>query len=400
MVIVDDLRSRPAADGVCEISARVRPGEREPLRLWWRIPEDLATEPLDGSPFVVAAFVWGLGRGEETRAEVPVAPRLAANLEAIAQRYGPRDAARRPPVLPPPTAGPPPAHPRTGCFFGMGVDSWFAVLTALEDEPQDPPLTDLVFSPDLLSDTWAQEVRDEHSRLTRESAARVGCRVIEVRTNLRRELSSGQNRVTLAATALALGLARVLVPSNLGWPRLGAPSRHALVDERFSTERTTVVHYGEARRISKVARIARSRPALETLHVCGRKRMQEHRNCGRCEKCLRTMMALHIAGADYAPRFDADLLPTLLGKRGTLGHREQWEELLRALGDTPQDRALAAAGRLLLAQGDLVGAAEELARLAGDPSLRDLAPRLPRAARRGSRLARRAHTALRPDRLG
>ena len=52
------------------------------------------------------------------------------------------------------------------------------------------------------------------------------------------------------------------------------------------------IHDGaEARRCDKLRRLAESAPALKGLRVCWQ---DAGFNCGRCEKCLRTMIALHL----------------------------------------------------------------------------------------------------------
>jgi hypothetical protein len=73
---------------------------------------------------------------------------------------------------------------------------------------------------------------------------------------------------------------------------------HPLLDPLWSTETLEVVHDGtEAERTEKIAsRIARSKLALRTLRVCFEVENQP-KNCGRCGKCLQTMMCLHVAGA-------------------------------------------------------------------------------------------------------
>jgi hypothetical protein len=48
--------------------------------------------------------------------------------------------------------------------------------------------------------------------------------------------------------------------------------------------------------VEKVGAIARHQVALDWLRVCWRNPKGAY-NCGRCEKCLRTMISLHAAGA-------------------------------------------------------------------------------------------------------
>jgi hypothetical protein len=216
--------------------------------------------------------------------------------------------------------------------------------------------------------------------------------VVTLATNLKRDFGGAQ----LTSSALALGVSRMLIASGAMHGEIVPAGTHPALDHRFSTERTEIVHYGDASRLEKVARIARSAAAMETLTVCRYNKAEGDENCGECEKCLRTMLELHIAGAlEACPRFDRPLDPQLVaGLRKRLSRRHQWLEILHALGPTANDRALAAAVHLVIGQSDLRGAAYELRDASRDSSLATVAPHLPVATKRGSALALQAHGEL------
>src|SRR6185503_7279803 len=69
-----------------------------------------------------------------------------------------------------------------------------------------------------------------------------------------------------------------------------------LLDPLWSTEATRFVHDGaEATRCEKIMNwICRSELALENLRVCLSN--DDRYNCGRCEKCVRTMIPIYVAG--------------------------------------------------------------------------------------------------------
>jgi hypothetical protein len=394
-MIIDDLRRRPL-DGQCEISARVRRGDNEQLRLWWQFPERFEPADLDGSPFVAGALLWAMRHREDVTVDAPVSARLLAGLEGIMAVYRslfPEQVANVSITAPP--ASPPPATDATGCFFSRGVDSWYAVLTALEDDPQSPPLTELVFSPDFFPvDRWPRDVLRAKSAATVAAARRTGCRVVEVETNLKRDFGGAQ----LTSTALALGLSRMLIGSGAMHGEIVPAGKHPALDRRFSTERTQVVYYGDANRLDKIARIARCQVAMETLHVCRANSATDDRNCGRCEKCLRTMLELHVAGAlDGCPAFAEPLTPVAVASlRKQLGRRHQWVEVLHALANGNGDRELAAAVRLVIAQNDLRKSSSLLSEVAADPSLARIDRALGPAARRATELSMLAHRTIDP----
>ena len=130
---------------------------------------------------------------------------------------------------------------------------------------------------------------------------------------------------------------------------------HPALDHRFSTERTEVVHYGDASRVHKVERLAQSQPALRTLSVCREDDLESDRNCGGCEKCLRTMFELHVVGRlDRCPVFDRPLEVSRVAAIDDLSkNRHVWVELLHRLGDSEPDRQLGAAVRLVILRHDL-----------------------------------------------
>jgi hypothetical protein len=67
------------------------------------------------------------------------------------------------------------------------------------------------------------------------------------------------------------------------------------VDPLFSTSGTEVIRYrGDCDRFEKTVYIADSALALRHLHVCWKGGTAK--NCGRCEKCLRTLVALELLG--------------------------------------------------------------------------------------------------------
>lgn len=132
-----------------------------------------------------------------------------------------------------------------------------------------------------------------------------GIPLLSARTNLRRVLSWGSVRwgkdghgAALASlgTVFSSRLRALRVPSthsyldNLPW------GSHPLLDHRWSTNRLKIIYDGaEADRVEKTEFIADSPLAQRHLRVCFSQ--FEALNCGRCEKCVRTMLTLEMAGS-------------------------------------------------------------------------------------------------------
>jgi hypothetical protein len=101
----------------------------------------------------------------------------------------------------------------------------------------------------------------------------------------------------MVSVALALGnmFRRVLIAASTTYDKLYPWGSHPLLDPLWSTEGLTFVHDGcEMDTIDKTRIVARSRLVLDTLRPCAG--YGSGYNCGRCPKCLRTMIDLMQAG--------------------------------------------------------------------------------------------------------
>jgi len=156
----------------------------------------------------------------------------------------------------------------------------------------------------------------------------------------------------LLGAAMALGgvLGTIRMAYGASYAQLVPDGQHPLLVPLWSTEGTEVQDVGsEARRSEKILQIvARSPLALQHLRVCFDGPRRAMYNCGRCGKCVSTMLALRAAGVPDPPTFPRG--PTIFD---VLRHRPDWvparllsdiDPLLRQRGD----HALAAAARASL----------------------------------------------------
>jgi hypothetical protein len=190
----------------------------------------------------------------------------------------------------PPAAG-------VGVFFSGGVDSFYTYLQRADE------ITHLVFVRGL--DVLSSGSPRDHAATdaVRRAAAELGRELVEIETNLR-SVTEPFAQWTLAF-GTALGGLALLLQSRLGrvyvaggntYETLGPWGSHPVLDPRWGNERIEIVHHGcEATRGQKVVRLASSPSALTYLRVCTRQSATF--NCGECEKCTRTMVALRNAGA-------------------------------------------------------------------------------------------------------
>jgi hypothetical protein len=180
--------------------------------------------------------------------------------------------------------------------------------------------------------------------------------LIEVETNIQAfannyaEWGPHYHGTALASVALLLSrhFRKVFIASSHSYSDLIPWGSHPIIDPLWSTEHTEIIHDGcEATRVEKVAEIALNDTALKYLRVCYENRDGAY-NCGRCEKCLCTMVNLHVAGAlERCTTFTHTLdLVAVSGMRvPDMDSRVAVEENLRAVERSGKDPALAQALR-------------------------------------------------------
>jgi hypothetical protein len=197
---------------------------------------------------------------------------------------------------------------RVGLFFSCGVDSYYSLLKNVQDHPADEEtITDLIvvhgfditfgrrntkLFPTLLAN--AEKAGREFNK-----------NVFPVATNLKDygdkyvDWGALYHGAFLASAGLSIEsvIDRIWIASSHSYRRMIPWGSHPDLDPLWSTERESFVHGGsEATRVEKIGFITKLPLAMETLHICTvRPYSGKVYNCGLCEKCLRTMVGLHIA---------------------------------------------------------------------------------------------------------
>ena len=182
------------------------------------------------------------------------------------------------------------------CFSG-GVDSMYTLMKGgsprylLSAEPFDLP------------SSFTETFKVARRRLETVAAA-VGSTPVSIRTNVTEHPSFKTHRLLDTNTGILASMGHLLAPhigsiSISSSHRTDEPDIHVcfqFTDPLLSSQNLHVVHaHTEVSRREKVAQIADWPIAQENLAVCFNKQ-GENRNCGRCEKCVRTMLDLCIAG--------------------------------------------------------------------------------------------------------
>jgi hypothetical protein len=184
------------------------------------------------------------------------------------------------------------------CFFSGGVDSFHTLLTNRE------PITHLIFVHGFDLPLASTRLRAQAVDTARTVADELGLELVEAETDIHDLTDEHVHWGLMHGPALAsAGLllqehfARILIPATHTYADLLPWGSHPLVDPLWSTERTEFVHCGaEATRIEKCRVVGQSDVAMARLRVCSMWPTDLY-NCGECEKCLRTMINLKVAGA-------------------------------------------------------------------------------------------------------
>lgn len=292
------------------LSAPVR-AEGAEMRLWFRVQASVRPT-LSADPFFATCLIPAMALGKPMEVEGAVSPSLLRAAEPVQDIFHswfpeltriPIAAAAAVPKLR--------QHGRgVGCFFSGGVDSLYTFFK------HEQAITTLVYVHGFDVKLGNHGLRKKVADALHAFAAQTGKQVIEVETNLRDltdpygEWGERVHGTALGSIALLLdgALERIFVPSTNSFAELFPWGSHPLVDPLWSNETIEIIHDGcEASRFEKVAAIADDDGALSTLRVCWENRDGAY-NCGRCEKCLRTMVALETLGAlEKCPTFSTPL---------------------------------------------------------------------------------------------
>lgn len=296
--------------------------------VWVDVPEAIAGDVVGRlDPWLL----WLLPHAFETQQELvldgPVDAELLRNAHALMEIWSGWRPGRRPIAvrvegadIPLPASAPGRRGRRTGLFFTAGVDSFFTLFHHDEAARADPagvarPIDDLVY-------TWGFDIPLRQSTAfaaKRATLARIagdtGKTLVTLVTNLRE--TGVRQPWGPVMHGPALGGVGVLLGPRWHTVLLSSTSTHgdtdpwgstAISDPLLSTSATRTEPHGAGHdRFEKLGFLASHPVVLDTLHVCWEERSAG--NCGRCEKCFRTLVALDVLGIrDRAATFPREAL--------------------------------------------------------------------------------------------
>lgn len=269
-------------------------------RTIWFESDDLPLEPALEA-FGSALLVPALHSGRVLRMEGPCCTQWAANMQVLTEEFRRLWYRRHPrPCIVPERLESREQRRGSGtmlCFSG-GVDAFHTLLRG--GHSSDTLVYVVGYDVKLRERGRAKAVVS----LVRDVAHEMGCASCVICTNLRRHrlvrstpwLHSFGGALAAVAHLLSAHGDRLLLSSDgLGFEHPEVGSR-ASTDHLFGSARVAVDHVSPSvTRIEKIRAIAGERIVQRHLRVCWRN-VGALANCGRCEKCVRTMLALDACG--------------------------------------------------------------------------------------------------------
>ena len=260
----------------------------------------------DASPFAAALLLPSMKRGENLIIEGTISERLYKGMHAVMHEVLNWGIGLEPVKIEANTVVADTLQPyRTASFFSGGVDSFYTYLKHTTDPVKADRVDSFILVKGFDIDRrniplWNQTLKSINTIATAEKIE-----LLVVTTNIQRLVEpilswEYVHGGCLAAVGLFLRRAfrQIYIPSTLSREEQMPWGSSLALDGHWSTESTTFVHDGtEATRIDKIlSQIAQSPLALEHLRVCYENEKGAY-NCGKCDKCLRTMISLYVAGA-------------------------------------------------------------------------------------------------------
>lgn len=359
-VLISDL-THETARGVTTLSALItwEQVKRPNLRVYFRFPTYERDPILTVDPFVIAAAVPAMAAGESCiKSEYALDPVLVQGLPSAMAilKFWLRDISEvwTLPKLEMPIEQHTSALTRgTASFYSGGVDAVFTLLKNHASLPLgaagriDSAL--LVYGFDLgYRDKDEYPEYDAFFSQAEPFLHANGVEALRVETNLRTlDPRSGFwgrafNGFALSAVAQVFGyrLSEVLIGTSgerlsetVQQPWGSHPILHNYLDSSLVQLRSPFVEYS---RLLRVRAIGQNSDSLRQLRVCQASRIDTI-NCGECEKCVRTRLALLLANADPNAGFGGpQLTPSLLEKihisnvSSAADHEELRDEFLAA----------------------------------------------------------------------
>jgi len=307
------------ADGEVTVSVTIEHPEQSRKRLWYRLHLDYSsfiTPSFD--PFVVATLLMAMSQSTDLVVHGEVSPSLLQNLaefQAAWTCWCPGKYQSIAILAEVEREQPQSNISKAISAFSGGVDSCF---TAFRHRKADSGRVQRPLKAGLMVHWIGRPLKQQQvfNLTTQKSKAMLnslGMELIPMATNFREVMPHNWDDFHGSAIAsclmlLQLGYTTGLIASSDPYNALNLPyGSNPITDPLLSSNAFQIVHDGAAfSRIQKIREIACWREALDSLMVCW-EGSQADRNCGRCEKCIRTILGFRVMGIALPACFEQDV---------------------------------------------------------------------------------------------
>lgn len=305
------------------VSATIEVPNQERNSLWYRLPDkhnSLLTSSCD--PFVVATIFMVMTQGVDVVVHGEVSPSLLQNLAEFQTAWACWRSHYKQVEITAEVEREQPTNnrtPKTISTFSGGVDSCFTAFRhakKLCGRLQRPLKAGLMIH-GLDIPLNEQQYFDNAAEKSSWTLASLGLELITMATNFRSFKQDWEDAfgVAIASCLMLLqgGYDSGLIPSSIPYQDMNLYSKqisygsNPITDPLLSSRSFQIIHDGAGfTRIEKVKQIAQWPTALQNLRVCWQGE-QKDRNCGHCEKCIRTILNFRVAGLGLPPCFERDI---------------------------------------------------------------------------------------------
>ncbi len=312
--------------------------------LWYSLPDLGGAEPTEpAEPFLLAALVYAMAEGRDLVLHAAASAELLGNLAEF------RDAWHRwrPDTYAPIAIEADRVTPRGAqrvrgagvvASYSGGVDSSFTMWrhAAGFAGHRSRRITHAVFVHGFDIPLADAQGFDAGCRRAEPLLASLGVRLVPVRTNFRDVFPGRWEQVYGPALAACFHQLRphcgeALLASSRPYDVLLFPAgSNVITDPLLSSADLTIVEDGAGlNRCEKISQLAGWPAGVEALRVCWEGERRD-RNCGECEKCIRTMFNFLAAGLPVPPCFDRTPTVALLERVRLRSPilAEEWAQLL------------------------------------------------------------------------
>lgn len=308
-----------AADGTLTISAIIEYPNQTRTPVWFRVPAQYSCHITPScDPLVVATLLLAMSQSMDLKVHGQVSPSLLRNLTEFQAAW----AAWRPNIYHPIEISAelereevnPEAEEKAIVAFSGGVDSCFTVWRHRTNNcgrrQRNLQAGLVVHGFDIPLEN--QAAFDSATEKARTILSSLDMETISMATNIR-QLALNWEDVFGTAVASCLMLTQKsytagLIASSFPYQALSFPyGSNPVTDWLMSSQAFQIVHdAAEFTRIEKIRELTNWQEAQENLRVCWQGK-EPDKNCGICEKCIRTMLIFRIFGVGLPPCFEHDI---------------------------------------------------------------------------------------------